>query len=220
LSVYILEESSHNNTNLIDRLSQLINLVPIEIRLVEKMVNKGDVILASGNLLDGMESNRGVTLEGALRRGIHVLVHPPLPMLKLDWRIPLVDSTIFQSAEYSPVKIVDENFSEIVENRDFSILYNMSIVSGPGRAIATSSRGEVVVISFQHRSNWGILVCTTLLLGSTSIRSSRVERSTFLQGLIQWLRSYSSPDRSIEKEDPQKTTYSDFEISILLIALF
>ena len=220
MSIYLLDESSHSNATLTDRLSQLISLVPVEMKLIEKLVNKGDVLLASGNLLDRMESNRGVMLEDALRRGIHILVHPPLPPLKIDWRIPQVDATIFQAADYSPVKIVNQSLSEIVGNRDFSILYNMSIVSGPGRPIATSSRGEVVVASFQHRSNWGILACTTLLLGSSSIRSARAERSAFLQGLIQWLISYSSPDLSIIKEDPKKISYSDFEISILLIALF
>lgn len=221
MPVFFLESFDQNDLALADRLRQLISIVPIKLSLVEQQINKGDILFTSGVVFDGIEATkRGNFLEGVLRNGIHVVVHPPFPLSILDWRIPFIEEATFQTIEYSPVKIVNESFEEIVGNRDFNILFNLGIVTGPGRPFATSSRGISVAHSFHYRSSWGVLICTTLLFGSTSIRSPRVERSAFLQSLVKWLESHNSSIPIVITKGQEKALYSDFDLSILLIGLF
>jgi hypothetical protein len=74
------------------------------------------------------------------------------------------------------------------------------------------------MIQYQHRSTWGYLVCTSLLIGSTSSRSVRGHRAALLQGIVSWLGSLSAGSIARERSERSSRPELGSELPVALLA--
>jgi hypothetical protein len=133
--------------------------------------------------------------------------------------LPGLESPGFQQAAFGPITIHDEMLHDYCGLQEMTILFTFSLVDYRGLPLATDPSGKAVAIHYQHRSNWGQLVWTTLMLTSASARSIRAHRVAFLQGLIQWLGLHTPPP-FIPPRNAKETSYMlNQQLPLVLLAL-
>ena len=220
MSSYFLLVPQLAEPGLVARLGRLIKLHPIEVGLISQTVAPGDVCFASGEGMAALPDNeRGQLTSAILRCGAHLVIIPPLPRDPLPWLLRDVEPPEFHAAPFGPVTIVEEELRQACGLSQLTVLYNQAICASAGKPIVVTLEGEPMVVGYQHRSTWGQLLYTTLLLGSTSSRSQRRHRIALMQGLVSWLTEVSP--KAVTSAPTAASTASDltYELPIVLMAV-
>lgn len=220
MSSYFLLVRQLAEPGLVARLGRLIKLHPIEVGLISQTVAPGDVCFASGEGMAALPDNeRGQLTSAILRCGAHLVIIPPLPRDPFPCLLRGVEPPQLHAAPFGPVTIAEEELRQACGLSQVTVLYNQVICSSTGRPVAVTFQGEPVVVRYQHRSTWGQLLYTTLLLGSTSSRSQRRHRIALMQGLVSWLTE-ASP-KAVTPAPTAASTANDltYELPMVLIAV-
>jgi len=191
LNYYALMVGDETEKGAQRRLEQFVYLLPLEIYGQESLPTKGDVVLVSGKTLDQIsEAILPERLESWLRAGVSVIIIGAVQSSRILLRG--LSPFDWPSAETGLVSLVDEQLLTNVGMDQLKILYTQVLQSSWGTVLAQTADGKPVALGYQHRSTWGRLICTSLLLGSASARSNSTHRGAFLRGLVAWLQPVSS----------------------------
>ena len=220
MSSYFLLVPQITEAGLVSRLGQVIELYPIEMGIASQTFETGDVCFVSGKGIMALSDNeRGQLTSVILRRGAHLVIIPPLPREPLPRLLRDVDPPEFRDAPFSPVTIVEEELRQACGLDQLTILYNQVICTSTGKPLAVTSAGKPVIVRYQHLSTWGQLLCTTLLLGSTSSRSQRTHRIALAQGMVSWLTQVSPEAVALTPIAPSAALDLTYELPIILMAV-
>ena len=220
MSSYFLLVHDITEAGLFARLGQLIEFHPLKVGAASQTVRTGDVCLASGDGVTALsDSERGQLNSVILRRGAHLVIIPPLPREPLPWLLRDVDPPRFRDAPFSPVTIIEEDLRQACGLDQLTILYNQVICSSTGKPLAVTSAGKPVIVGYQHRSTWGQILYTTLLLGSTSSRSQRTHRIALAQGLVSWPTQVSPKAVALTPIVPSAALDLTYELPVVLMAV-
>jgi len=207
-------------SGLIARLGQLIRLHPIAVGVIGQTVAPGDVCFASGEGIVALsDSERGQIASSILQQSAHMVIIPPLAREPLPRLLREVDPPGFRDAPFGPVTIVEEELRQACGLDQLTILYSQVICTSTGKPLAVTSAGKPVIVGYQHRSTWGQLLYTTLLLGSTSSRSQRTHRIALAQGLVSWLTQISPKAVALTPVVPSAALDLSHELPVVLMAV-
>lgn len=220
MTSYFLLVRWATEAGLVARLRQLTEFHALEVGLAVQTIATGDVCFASGKGMVALPDNeRSQLVSAILRCGAHLVIIPPLPRDPFPWLLRDVEPPEFRAAPFGPVTIVEEELRQACGLSQVTVLYNQAICALAGKPIVVTLEGEPVVVGYQHRSTWGQLLHTTLLLGSTSSRSQRRHRIALTQGLVSWLTEVSP--KAVTPAPTAASTASDltYELPVVLMAV-
>lgn len=188
MSAYFILTSYGGEEDLLARLSQISHLNAVHAQEARQAVAAAEVFfITQEGLASTPEGDDGTVAEVLLNGGAHLVVIPPLRKASQRSFLPGFDTPQISDASFGQVRVTDEELAAACGLNELAILYHQSLRAEKGRSVIETAHGGSVMIQYQHRSTWGQLVYTSLMIGSTSTRSDRTHRVALMQGLLSWL---------------------------------